>query len=240
MDSPVAPRSTRGHAHFIYTLPAVHELDRLWIAMNDHQRRAVIAQVIDCVFVSAGDLHIEERVTICRAGTAPKLPRMGAYKGGEARPFTPKARHRLPPPKPWPTKRIEADYLRGQRTWPPSAAFAAAGRRCLYDQVVRHAGIACWAHHFGLPITFAFQSREPWTEQRIRTALRLHLRRKRTFPTQAQFQADHLGSLHRVVRQTGGVQHWSAELASPLARRQRRPPKSLTTAADTTPTAATG
>jgi DNA invertase Pin-like site-specific DNA recombinase len=229
-------------AHFVYTLPPMPELERQWIDMNDQQRRALIAQVIDCVFVSAGHLRIEDRVTICRPGTAPTLPRLGPSKGNGARPFTPKAKHRFPAPQPWPTTRIErelAEYLRCQRTWPAAAAFAAAGRRRLYDQVVRHAGIACWAHHFGLPILFPFQSREPWTEQRVRAALELYLRRKRTFPTQAQFQADHLGSLHRAMRQTGGVQYWSAALAMPLAPRQRRGHRSRATAADTAPTGAT-
>jgi DNA invertase Pin-like site-specific DNA recombinase len=212
-------------AHFIYTLPAVPELERSWLAMHDRDRRALIAQVIDCVFVAPGHLHIEDRVTVCRAGSAPRLPRMGAFKGGEARPFKPQPRHCTPPPRPWSAKRIErelAEYLRGQRVWPTAGAFAAAGRRRLYDQVVRHAGIACWAHHFALPITFDFRSREVWTEQRIRDALMLYVRRKRHFPTQAQFQADRLGSLHRAMNRTGGVQHWSAQLGVALTPRQRR------------------
>jgi hypothetical protein len=88
---------------------------------------------------------------------------------------------------------------------------------------VRHAGVACWAHHFGLPTFFAVRSREGWTEPRIRAALALYLRRKRRWPTQEQFQADGLGGLHNAVRQTGGIQRWSAELALPLGPSQRRP-----------------
>ena len=83
-------------AHSIHTLPPTAELERRWTTLNDDQRREVIAQVIDCVFVRPGQLHVEERVTVCRAGTAPRLPRRGSYKGGEARPFTATARHRLP------------------------------------------------------------------------------------------------------------------------------------------------
>jgi DNA invertase Pin-like site-specific DNA recombinase len=212
-------------ANFIHTLPPTSEIERQWIGMDDHGRRALIAQVVDCVFVSAGQLHIEERVTVCRAGTAPRLPRKGSYKGGEARPFTPQRRHRVPAPKPWPTDRIErelVDYLHGRPFWPSEREFAAAGRRRLYDQVIRHAGVACWAHHFGLPILFAVRSREGWTEQRIRTGLELYLRRKRRFPTAAQFRADRLVSLHTAIKQTGGVQRWSAELSVPLGPGQRR------------------
>jgi hypothetical protein len=210
-------------AHFIYTLPPLAELERDWIGMDDHERRELIAQVIDCVFVAAGRLQIEERVTICRAGKAPELPRVTG-SGGEARPFTAQARHRIPQPKLWSTGRIErdlADYLRDKRLWPTADQFAAAGRRRLHDQIVRHAGIACWAHHFGLPILFAQGYREPWTEQRIRVALELYLRRKRRFPSEGQFHADGLRSLRRAVKRHGGVGRWSAELDKPLTPHQR-------------------
>ena len=211
-------------AHAIHTLPPASEVERRWVDLDDHRRRELIAQVIDCVFVRAGQLHIEDRVTVCRAGTAPSLPRTGSYKGGEARPFTPQARHRLPALRPWPTERIErelSDYLHGQRVWPTAAQFAAAGRRRLYDQVVRHAGVACWAHHFARPTLFTVRSREGWTETRIRAGLALYLRRKRRFPTQEQFVADGLGSLHNAVRRSGGVQ-LGAPAGKPLGPSQRR------------------
>jgi hypothetical protein len=93
----------------------------------------------------------------------------------------------------------------------------------VYDQVVRHAGVACWAHHFGLPVLFATRTREQWTEPRIRAGLELYLRRKRRFPTQHEFEADGLGGLHHAITQTGGVLRWSAELAVPLRAVQRGP-----------------
>jgi hypothetical protein len=210
-------------AHFIYTLPQTPELERRWIDMDDEQRRALIVRVIDCVFVSGGCQPMQDRVTVCRAGTAPRLPRIGD-KGGAARPFAPRAVHRSPAPKPWPTKRIEnelTDYLHGQRTWPAAERFVIDGRRRLYDQVVRHAGIACWAHHFGLPILFNVQSREPWTDQRIRAALGLYLRGKRRFPTEARFYADGLGSLRSAINHSGGIRPWSDEFGKPLTPRQR-------------------
>jgi hypothetical protein len=156
---------------------------------------------------------------------APKRPRIGSYRGGEARPFVPTARHRLPAPKPWPTQRIErelTEYLHSQRVWPTAAQFAAAGRRRLYDQVVRHSGVACWAHHFGLPILFEIRSREGWTEPRIRAGLELYLRRKRRLPTQEEFEADGLGGLNNAMRRTGGVRRWSTEFPLPIRPAQRR------------------
>jgi recombinase/recombinase-like zinc beta ribbon protein len=224
-------RRTRLHlaalrdAHDIHTLPPVAELERRWPDMSDAERRDVIARVIDGVFVSAGRRPIEDRVTVCRAGTAPRLPQFGPTRGGQARPFTPQAAHRLPLLKPWPTRRIESelgDYLLGQRVWPPPGAFAAAGRRRLHEQVVRHAGIAGWAHHFGLPVPFPVRNREPWTDRRIRAALELYLRRKGRFPTAVQFQADGLGSLHLAIMRAGGTRRWSKEVAMPIAPNQRR------------------
>jgi hypothetical protein len=102
-----------------------------------------------------------------------------------------------------------------RRRWPPQ----------LYDQVVRHAGVMCWAHHFGLPIISEPRSREPWTEPRIRAGLELYLRRKRYWPTEAEFRADGLGTLHTAVRRAGGSQRWSAELSMPRRPhpRHRRP-----------------
>ena len=212
-------------AHSVYALPPADELEHHWDAMTDHERRAVIAQVIDCVFVTRGQLHAEDRVTICRAGTAPQLPSTSAHDGGGARPFTAHGSHEFPPLVPWSAKRIQrelAEYLHGQRTWPPATAFVSAGRRRLYDQVLRHAGVNCWAHHFGLPTICEPRSREPWTEPRIRAALELYLRRKRRFPTAIQFSADGLGSLHRAVIRTGGMRRWSTELGMPVAPNLRR------------------
>jgi DNA invertase Pin-like site-specific DNA recombinase len=212
-------------ADSVYALPPAGELERRWDEMTDHERRAVIAQVIDCVFVSRGQLHAEDRVTICRAGTAPQLPSTSAHHGGGARPFTAHASHELPPLVPWSAKRIQrelAEYLRGQRTWPSATSFVSAGRRRLYDQVLRHAGVSCWAHHFGLPTIGEPRSREPWTERRIRAALELYLRRKRRFPTAVQFSVEGLGSLHRGVIRTGGTRRWSTELGMPVAPNQRR------------------
>ena len=215
-------------AHFIYTLPATPELERQWIGMDDQQRRTLLTKVIDCVFVRAGRERIEDRVTICRTGTAPPLPRTGAIKARQAKRFTAQAKHRWPAPTPWPTDRIErelADYLHGQRTWPTPGRFEAAGRRRLHEQIVRHAGVRCWALHVGLPVIAPPPSREPWTEARIRSALGLYLRRRRHWPTEARFVADGLTGLIQGVRRTGGVKRWSAEFAMPLRPRQRRPDK---------------
>jgi DNA invertase Pin-like site-specific DNA recombinase len=61
-----------------HDIPAVAEVRRLWPDLDTIQRRVLISQVIDCVFVSRGRKRLPERVTICPIGTAPKrLPRVG-------------------------------------------------------------------------------------------------------------------------------------------------------------------
>jgi hypothetical protein len=73
-----------------------------------------------------------------------------------------------------------------------------------------------------MPVLFTIRSREGWTEERILAGLELYLRRKRRFPTKAEFLADGVGSLHAAVNRTEGVQRWSAELSVPLGPGQQR------------------
>jgi hypothetical protein len=165
--------------------------------------------------------------------SAPPTPRTGKTKTPQARPFNSKPRHRWPTPKPWPTDRIERElgqYLDGQHVWPPADRFMAAGRRRLHEQIVRHAGIKCWAHHVGLPIIDPPPSREPWTERRIHDALDLYLRHKRRWPTEAQFHADGLTGLHTAIKRTGGVARWSAELPVPRRSEPNEPAEAHVTA----------
>ena len=215
-------------SHFIYTLPPNSKLERRWVDMSDHERRSLIAKAIDCVFVSAGHRPLEDRVTICRTGTAPKLPRPGTFKARQARPFVAQPKHRWPTPKPWPTDRIERelnDYLQGKRIWPSPEEFEAAGRRRLHEQIVRHAGVKCWAHHVALPVIGRGPSREPWTEARVRAALRLYLRRKRHWPSQHDFERDGLSGLHHAIRHTRGISPWRDEFALPTAPPRGGTPK---------------
>jgi hypothetical protein len=62
----------------IHELPPVDEVRRLLATLPLVERRLLIAQVIDMVFVSPGRGSAAERVTVCPAGTAPRLlPRPG-------------------------------------------------------------------------------------------------------------------------------------------------------------------
>jgi hypothetical protein len=60
-----------------YDLPSVDELRRTWPEMSHAEQRELLGRVIDAVFVAPGHAPLEQRVTICPAGTAPPLPRRG-------------------------------------------------------------------------------------------------------------------------------------------------------------------
>ena len=127
------------------------------------------------VRLAPGQLHVEDRVTVCRAGTAPPSRARGATTAARRAHSSPGAGTVCRRLKPWTTEahRARASRLpsRPARVADTPLEFAAAGRRRLYDQVVRHAGVCV----LGAPLRLAdhlltSRSRESWTEPRIRAA----------------------------------------------------------------------
>jgi site-specific DNA recombinase len=55
-----------------HELPSVADLRASWDGLDIYEQRALLARVIDCVFLAQGRLRIERRVTICPRGTGPK------------------------------------------------------------------------------------------------------------------------------------------------------------------------
>lgn len=67
----------RGRAR-LHELPPVPEVRRMLATMTLAEKRELVATVIDMVFVGPGRLPASQRVTVCPAGTAPRiLPRQG-------------------------------------------------------------------------------------------------------------------------------------------------------------------
>jgi len=106
------------------------------------------------------------------------------------------------------------------------------GHLRLYDQIVRHAGIPCWAHHFGLPLICSPHPRIPWTDERIRSTLELYLRRKRHWPTGTELIRDGQAGLYDAIVGRGGVRRWHAEFPQLRLRPRQRARVELMNARD--------
>jgi DNA invertase Pin-like site-specific DNA recombinase len=132
-------------------LAPLDELRQQWPSMSLDQRRAAIAQVIDCAFVTeARRRGIEARLHVCALGRAPAgLPPANPRGPLETRPFDPST---CAPPlrlaktaKDWSDFRLRAElkaFLAGRTRWPSFPEFQSAGRAALYQQVERHGGRA--------------------------------------------------------------------------------------------------
>jgi DNA invertase Pin-like site-specific DNA recombinase len=203
--------------HAVHELPPAAEVERRWPTMTLAERRELLAKIIDCVFVSPGRFRVEDRVTVCPAGTAPaRLPRIGD-KRSNARAFRPRRSGKRAGTRPshrWSNARLErelGEFLRGRTHWPTQAVFYACDRAVLLQQATLQAGEESWAHHFGLPMEQRPAWREPWTEERIRAGLDRYLADKRVWPTIPQFRADGLYPLRRAVERSGGLARWAPE-----------------------------
>ena len=121
------------------------ELEQRWPDMSVRERRAALAELIECVFVTRGRRHPAERTLICLRGEGPaELPRRGC-KGAVPQPFSsercsgPPLRPSAVARRPWSERRLRAElerFLDGRAAWPPwepstpPAAPACTSRSC--------------------------------------------------------------------------------------------------------------
>jgi DNA invertase Pin-like site-specific DNA recombinase len=209
-------------------LPSVGELERMWPKLTLQQRREVIVQAIDCVFVARGHLPVEQRTHICWRGDAPlELPHSG-FGHYEVVPFDLEAAAARRRPwrareRRWSVTRIERElrrFLGRDRAWPRFEAFVTAGRRSLHDQVMRQGGVKYWAERLGVDITPARREMPAWDEARVRAELSLFLRDKTEFPKRREFDRAGRSTLAQKVGVFGGKRRWAREFG--LACNDRR------------------
>jgi DNA invertase Pin-like site-specific DNA recombinase len=201
-------------------LPTAAELQRQWAGMSRDEQRAVLARVIDCVFISPGRLPVANRATICRTGTAPvDLPRIGD-KHCRARRYRPRQdaaasrRAGTRPAHRWTNARLERElraFLAGKPHWPVSEVFVDAGRGDLLQQARLRGSDQWWAFHLRLPLQDPPGRAGPWTDERIRQELTAYLAGKPAWPTSDEFRRVGRGALRRAVQRTGGLKRWAPE-----------------------------
>ena len=166
-------------------VPPVSQLREQWSSMTIQQRRRLIAEVIDCVFVFPRQSWPEHRFFVCLRGNAPAdLPPQVRPK--RFRTFDP-ASCAAPPAHPrvpeWSERHLEhvlQPFLETCSRWPNFPEFQAAGLGAAYVQIERHGGQLRWARLNGLPYGPPRGERELWSDERIRSELRLYLRNRRS------------------------------------------------------------
>jgi site-specific DNA recombinase len=209
-------------------LPAAAELKRRWSSMTPAERRAAIAEVIDCVFVWRGGRDIEARTCALPRGRAPAgLPDVGQRHRELLPPFDRTGERgalRLRAAPDWGPERVRkelAAFVESRDRWPSFDEFQAQGRALLWDQVQRHGGNLRWASAFELPYVTTAPDGHPWTDERIRVALAAFLYGKRAWPTWREFEAAGLEALRYAINASGGAARWAGEMGVELRPKQR-------------------
>jgi hypothetical protein len=143
------------------------------------------------------------------------------------KPSTPR-RARRPPPRPrppewpfWTEARIQeelARFLAGRPDWPRFAEFVAAGKKGLYQAVLAHGGSDAWARRMGVVRVDRHAPR--WTDDRVRERLGVFLagRKRKGWPTEAEFSEAGEAPLMNAVRRLGGSERWAAEFGLETSR----------------------
>lgn len=185
-----------------------------WNELSVEERRSVIEARLDCIFVMAERVPVRERAWVCRRGRGPvDVPRRG-LPIGEVRAFEPTIGDtgavRLPRPRPWGPRRIEAELLRWRGDlveWPTYVEFLLAGRARLHLQILGYGGVRYWARRLGwsgAPRTTR------WDEEAILGGLRPIIAGREVWPSAAEFRELGLEGLRRAVIRHGGITSWAA------------------------------
>lgn len=125
----------------------------------------------------------------------------------------------------WTDARIKADlarFVKGRTEWPPRREFYAAGLGGLYCAIrSRHTRKALAAElDLRLPQGRIY-GRKRWTDEAIRRSLEEMLDGRQTWPPRHQFRDAGLGTLHRLLTETGTRDEWATLYALPLIPTRR-------------------
>ena len=85
--------------------------------------------------------------------------------------------------------------------WPSPRWLAAHGGMRLVSAINRSGGATRWARELGVPL----RRRQPWTPQRIDTALTAFVQGRRTWPSRREFEQAGLGGLYAAIRHGRGA-----------------------------------
>ncbi len=190
------------------------ELESCWPTLNAEERREIMGELIDCVFVFRREVGRRERLFVCARGDAPvDLPHRGRRSKGLI-PFQPEG---IPCAAPatdesrWTKQQISTsldEFLSawsGSR-WPVEEEFIFAGRGPLLRQINRTGGSTQWTRG----TSWSHLRRAEWTEERIRVALPVILAGRTQWPTRPEFKAQGYDGLYSALGRRGR-REWADE-----------------------------
>jgi hypothetical protein len=186
--------------------------------MTVTERRAAIAEVIDCVFVAKSGDPIEDRLFVCLRGRGPSPVAYDPNDTGPVAPFQPDScpvsarlrRHGTADLTE--LRNALAAFLDGHTVWPPFRHFQAHGQAILYAEAKRNGGPRYWASMLGLEYAPPIALRRAWPDDRIRSELQKYLGGRPSWPNWKQFIADHKRQLRVAIGWTGGTERWAEEM----------------------------
>jgi hypothetical protein len=206
------------------------DLRARWREFSVVQRRAAMAEVIDCAFVAQGRHDFRERVWVCLRGEAPPdLSGPGLHS--PVRPFRPEdCSGRSPvrlrePRRLWSERKMRQELARfaSRRDYFPTCEeFQLAGLLALFEQVKLQGGPRRWARELGIDHLPIERNTAGWDAERVRMELTRFLAGKDHWPTVTEFEEADQGRLRRALAVFGGAAYWSAAfgLGRPIGLRQ--------------------
>jgi DNA invertase Pin-like site-specific DNA recombinase len=191
--------------------PDTDSLESRWSEMSAEDRRAVLREHIECVFIDCGDAPLIERIHLCPPGCVPADIARRGRPIGRLRPFDARAARdvSVAPIARWSVDRIERElrnFLVRRKTWPSYNDFSCAGRARLHHQMMQSGGPYHWGRRFGLRLD---RRAVHWNEDRIKAALIPFLRDRSVWPTDKEFRRAGLGPLRSAVIRHGGIPCWA-------------------------------
>lgn len=121
---------------------------------------------------------------------------------------------RRAPNQRWTHARMKADLARfvGDRDdWPPRREFYAAGLGALYSAIRSRQAREGLAAELGLRLPQGqVYGRTRWTDEAITSALEAFLDGRDAWPTRDEFREAGLGTVHRILAETGTREKWAS------------------------------
>jgi DNA invertase Pin-like site-specific DNA recombinase len=202
-----------------FGLAPPEQLEAEWNRLEVLERRAALAEVIDCVFVRPGHYDVDNRVLVCLRGEAPlDLPRTGRPQP-HRRPFDPAEctgrspvqlrRWRL-----WSERRLREElgrFVQGREVWPTAEEFQVAGKMMLFEQMRRQGGWQRWTREFGIRLRPDRTMMPAWNDQRLKATLTEFMDGRTEWPTVSAFRKAGLYQARKAVNELGGAERWAEE-----------------------------